>query len=185
MNLGVLQAEFGWHKEAVATMLEAVQTARENSDNTCLNFALNWFFHFGRAHPGLVAELENNSMLGTGKETLVYLRAKAKESGMDPLWSSTLLSEAKLLMSNGESVATAMEQMVKSSQLIVSRNMLAMMGPQLSIAATLWDRLGVAYMSGMTSEVFLRVHARNAVFDDELKVTCRLAGQLAGKGRYE
>ncbi|KPA35177.1 anaphase-promoting complex subunit 5, partial [Fusarium langsethiae] len=67
MNLAVLQADFGCHKEAVAAMLETVSTARENRDMTCLNFALNWLFHFGRAHPDLVQNLESSSMLGTGK----------------------------------------------------------------------------------------------------------------------
>ncbi|KAK4183210.1 putative anaphase-promoting complex subunit 5 [Podospora australis] len=185
MNLAIVQSDFGCHKEAVATMLETVSTARENRDMTCLNFALNWFFHFGRAHPGLVRELENSSMLGGGKETLAYLRAKAKESGMWILWSSALLSEAKLGMAHGESVASALEHMVRSSQLIVERNMKTMMGAQLSMCVTIWDRLGLSPMSVVTCEVFLSCHARNSVFDDELRITCRLAGLLAGKGKYQ
>ncbi|KAK3363667.1 anaphase-promoting complex subunit 5-domain-containing protein [Lasiosphaeria hispida] len=185
MNLAILQSDFGCHKEAVTTMLESVSTARENRDTTCLNFALHWLFHFGRAHPKLVRELESSSMLGTGKETLMFLQLRAKESGMWVLWSSALMAEAKLVMSNGDSVATALEHMVRSSQLNIERNMKTMMGAQLSTIATLWDRLGLAHMSTMTCEVFLRCHARNSIFDDELKMTCRLAGLLAGKGRYE
>lgn len=185
MNLAILQSDFGCHKEAVATMLETVSTARENRDNTCLNFALNWLFHFGRTHPKLVRKLENNSMLGSGKETLAFLRVKAKESGMWVLWSSALMGEAKLGMASGESVSAAMEHMVRSSQIIVERNLKAMMGAKLSVATTLWDRLGLAYMSSMTCEVFLRCHANNSVFDDKLKATCRLAGHLAGRGKYE
>lgn len=185
MNLAILQSDFGCHKEAVATMLETVSTARENRDNTCLNFALNWLFHFGRTHPKLVRELENNSMLGSGKETLAFLRVKAKESGMWVLWSSALMGEAKLGMASGESVSAAMEHMVRSSQIIVERNLKAMIGAKLSVATTLWDRLGLAYMSSMTCEVFLRCHANNSVFDDKLKATCRLAGHLAGRGKYE
>ncbi|KAK0663969.1 putative anaphase-promoting complex subunit 5 [Cercophora samala] len=185
MNLAIVQSDFGCHKEAVATMLETVSTARENRDMTCLNFALNWFFHFGRAHPHLVRELENNSMLGSGKETLAFLRVKAKESGMWILWSSALLGEAKLGLSNGESVAVAFEHMVRSSQLIVERNMKTMMGAQLSMSVAMWDRLGLSPMSSMACQVFLSCHARNSIFDDELKITCRLAGLLAGKGKYE
>ncbi|KAK3695528.1 anaphase-promoting complex subunit 5-domain-containing protein [Podospora appendiculata] len=185
MNLAIVQSDFGCHKEAVATMLETVSTARENRDMTCLNFALNWFFHFGRAHPNLVQDLENSSMPGSGKDSLAYLRVKAKETGMWILWSSSLQSEAKVGMASGDSISTAMENMVRSSQLIVERNMKAMMGPQLIMSISLWDRLGLAYMSSMTCEAFLRCHARNSVFEDELKVICRLAGLLAGKGRYE
>ncbi|KAK3996945.1 putative anaphase-promoting complex subunit 5 [Cladorrhinum sp. PSN332] len=185
MNLAIVQSDFGCHKEAVATMLETVATARENRDMTCLNFALNWFFHFGRAHPKLVRELENNSMLGSGKESLAFLRAKAKESGMWILWSSSLLSEAKLNMANGESVSAALEHMVRSSHVIVARNMKTMMGAQLSMVITLWDRLGLAPLSTMACEVFLRCHAANSVFEDELRITCRLAGLLAAKGKYQ
>lgn len=185
LNLGIVQSDFGCHKEAVATMLEAISTAKENRDTTCLNFALNWFFHFGRAHPNLVKELEDNSMLGSGKELLAFLRAKAKETGMWILWSSALLSEAKLGLANGESISVAVESMARSSQVIVEKNVKAMMGPQLSMGIALWDRLGMAVMSNMTCEVFLRCHVHSSVFDDELKLSCRMAGMLAGKGQYE
>lgn len=184
MNLAVLQADFGCHKEAVAAMLETVSTARENRDMTCLNFALNWLFHFGRAHPDLVQNLESNSMLGTGKESLAFLRVKAKETGMWTLWSSVLLSEAKLGLLNGDSVATAFESIVRSSHIIVERNMKNMFGSHFSLTSALWDRLGLSTLSSATCEVFLRCHARNAIFDDELKLTCRLALLLALRGRY-
>ncbi|KAG6167874.1 hypothetical protein E4U22_004589 [Claviceps purpurea] len=185
MTLAVLQADFGCYKEAVAAMLETVSTARENRDMTCLNFALNWLFHFGRAHPNLVHELESNSLLGAGKESLAFLRVKAKESGMWTLWSSVLLSEAKLGLINGDSVATSLEFMVRSSQIIVERNMKSMFGSQLALYAALWTRLGLSQLSVMTSEIFLRCHAKHAAFDDELKHTCQIALSLADRGRYD
>ncbi|GAB1312023.1 APC5 protein [Madurella fahalii] len=185
MNLAIVQSDFGCHKEALSTMLEAVSIARENRDTVCLNFTLNWFFHFGKGHPDLVRELEDNSMLGSGKESLSFLRAKAKETGMWTLWSSSLQAEAKFGMANGESVSTALEHLVRSSQIIVERNLKSMMGTQLSLGITLWDRLGLASMSTMACEVFLRCHKLNSVFDDELKITCRLAGLLAGTGKYD
>lgn len=185
MNLAVLQADFGCYKEAVSAMLETVSTARENRDITCLNFALNWLFHFGRAHPEVTRELESNSMLGTGKESLAFLRSKAKETGMWTLWSSALVSEAKMTLSNGESIATALEHMVRSSQILVERNMKSAMGNQLALSIALWDRLGVSYLSSTTCEIFLRCHARHTLFDDELKVTCRQASMLALKGKYD
>ncbi|KAK2007007.1 anaphase-promoting complex protein [Colletotrichum eremochloae] len=185
MNLAVLQADFGCYREAVAAMLETVSTARENRDMTCLNFALSWLFHFGRAHPDLVRDLEADSLLGTAKESLSYLRVKAKETGMWTLWASVLLSEAKLGLANGESVATSVELMVRSSHLIVERNMKNMFGAQLSILIALWDRLGLAHLSAMDCEIFLRCHARHSIFDDELKVTSRLASQLVAKGKFD
>ncbi|OLN86126.1 Anaphase-promoting complex subunit 5 [Colletotrichum chlorophyti] len=185
MNLAVLQADFGCYREAVAAMLETVSTARENRDMTCLNFALSWLFHFGRAHPDLVRDLEADSLLGTARESLSYLRVKAKETGMWTLWASVLLSEAKLGLANGESVATSVELMVRSSHLIVERNMKNMFGAQLSILIALWDRLGLSQLSTVDCEIFLRCHARHSIFDDELKITSRLASQLAAKGKFD
>ncbi|KAI1825826.1 anaphase-promoting complex subunit 5-domain-containing protein [Xylaria intraflava] len=185
MNLAVLQADFGCHKEAIAAMLETVSTARENRDMTCLNFALNWLFHFGRAHPEVTRELESKSQLGTGKESLAFLRSRAKETGTWTLWCSALMSEAKMCLSQGESVAMALEHLVRSSQILVERNMKNMVGSQLSINIALWDRLGIAYLSATTCEIFLRCHARHSIFDDELKVTSRQASMLALNGKYD
>ncbi|EEU47577.1 uncharacterized protein NECHADRAFT_92127 [Fusarium vanettenii 77-13-4] len=185
MNLAVLQADFGCHREALTAMLETVSTARENRDMSCLNFALNWLFHFGRAHPDLVRDLVSHSMLGTGKDNLAFLRVKSKETGMWTLWSAVLLSEAKLGLINGDSVAAAMESMVRSSHIVMARNMKNMFGSHLALTAALWDRLGVSSMSSVACEVFLRCHARHSIFDDELKLSCRLAMMLAGQGRYD
>ncbi|KAI9163514.1 anaphase-promoting complex protein [Paramyrothecium foliicola] len=185
MNLAVLQADFGCYKDAVAAMLETVSTARENRDMTCLNFALNWLFHFGRSHPKLVQELESNSMLGTGKESLAFLRVKAKETGMWTLWSSVLLSEAKAGLVKGDSMAASLAQLVRSSQVILEKNMRNMFGSQLALSSALWDRLGLSHVSTITSVVFQRCHARHSIFDDELKFTCRLALAQAERGRYE
>ncbi|KAI5860731.1 anaphase-promoting complex subunit 5-domain-containing protein [Durotheca rogersii] len=185
MNLAVLQADFGCHKEAISAMLETVSTARENRDMTCLNFALNWLFHFGRAHPEITKELESNSMLGTGKESLAFLRSRAKETDMWALWSSSLMSEAKMTLWNGESVATAVEHLVRSSQILVERNMKGLVGSQLSISIALWDRLGITYLAATAAEVFIRCHARHTIFDDELKVAGRQASMLTLKGKYD
>lgn len=185
MNLAVLQADFGCHREAVAAMLETVSTARENKDMTCLNFALNWLYHFGRAHPELVRHLESSSMLGTGKESLAFLRVKAKETGMWTLWSSVLMSEAKLSLMNGDSIATTLECMVRSSQIIIRKNMKNMFASHMSLSTSIWDRFGVAHMSTTACQVFLRCHAQHSMFDEELKMTCRLAAIFVGRGRYD
>ena len=185
MNLAVLQADFGCFDEAVAAMLETVSTARENKDMACLNFALNWLYHFGKAHPKVIREAESTNMIGVEREGLAYLRIKAKETGMWTLWSSTLLSEAKLGMSNGESVATAFENVLKSSHLIVDKNLKPMIGPQMVISSHLWSRLGVVRLGTQYSEIFLSSHARYALFDDTLRHTCRIAHFMTEEGRYD
>lgn len=185
MNLAVLQADFGCFDEAVAAMLETISTARENKDNPCLNFALNWMYHFGKAHPNIIKGTDSTNMLGIEREGLAFLRIKAKETGMWTLWSSSLLSEAKLSMSNGESVATIFENLLKSSHLIADKNMKSMMGPQVAMYSALWARLGVTHLSMQYSDVFLSCHTHYALFDDTLRLTARIAHLLTERGRYE
>lgn len=184
MNLAVLQADFGCYKEAITAMLETVTTARENRDMTCLNFSLNWLFHFGQAHPDLVRDLRADNLLGTGKETLTFLRVKARETGMWTLWSSVLLSEAKLCLINGDSVATALEYMVRSSQIIVEKNMKGMFGAALGLYSSLWSRLGLGHLAAVSCEIFLRCHTCHSMFDDELKMISRFSFALLDQGKY-
>lgn len=184
LNLAVLQADFGCYKDAVSTMLETIATAREKRDQNCLNFALNFFYNFGLQHPHLVEDLEASSMSATGRETLAFLRVKAKETGMWSTWSSALLSEAKQGLLSGDSVATALENVARSSHLLVERNLVNMVGSHMSLNVAIWDRVGVAFLSKMTCEIFLRCHAPNAMLDDTLKITCRLASILSIKGKY-
>lgn len=185
MNLAVLQADFGCFDEAVAAMLETVSTARENKDMACLNFALSWLYHFGKAHPKIIKGTDSTNILGVEREGLAFLRIKAKETGMWTLWSSSLLSEAKLGMANGESVATALENILKSSQLIVEKNMKSMMGPQIAMQSALWGRLGLSHLSRQYCDIFLSCHSRFALFDDTLRFTCKVAHMLAVRGKYE
>ena len=100
LNLAILQADFGCFSEAVVAMQEAISTARENNDMGSLNYSLSWLYHFGKEHPEEMAEIQSKGVLGTEREALAFLKAKAKESNMWSLLSTTLLSEAKLSLSN-------------------------------------------------------------------------------------
>lgn len=184
LNLAVLYADFGCHKDAISTMLETIATARDKRDPSCLNFALNFLYNFGLQHPRLVANLESSSMSATGRETLAFLRVKARETGMWSTWSHALLSEAKQGLVSGDSVATALENMTRSSHLLIARGLTNMVGTQINLNIAVWDRAGVAFISTMLCEIFLRAHAPDAMLDDSLKITCRLASLQAQKGKY-
>ena len=100
LNLAILQADFGCFSEAVAAMQETISAARENKDMGCLNFSLSWLYHFGKAHPNEVGGVGKRGMMSVEREGLAFLKTKAKETGMWSLWSPSLLSEAKLALSN-------------------------------------------------------------------------------------
>ncbi|ROW07174.1 hypothetical protein VPNG_07391 [Cytospora leucostoma] len=184
LNLAVLQADFGCYKDSISTMLETIATAREKKDQSCLNFALNFFYNFSLQHPHLVEDLESSTVSATGRETLAFLRVKAKEMGMWSTWSSALLNEARQGLLSGDSVASVLENVARSSHLLVERNLTNMIGAHIAMNIAVWDRAGVAFLSTMMCEVFLRCHAPNAMLDDSLKITGRLASILASKGRY-
>jgi anaphase-promoting complex subunit 5 len=184
LNLAVLQADFGCYQEAVAAMQETVSTARENKDMGCLNFSLSWLYHFGKAHPTVMNSRDNTNILGIEREGLTFLRVKAKESGMWSLWGSSLLSEAKMGLSAGESVSSAFENVLRSSQLNVSKNMMSNVGVQMLLQSSLWSRLGVTYLAWSYCEGFLHSYSRLAPFDDILKISCRSAFLLCQNGQY-
>ena len=81
-------------------MQETIATAREKKDMACLNYSLSWLYHFGKSHPEQMAEIRKKGALGSERETLAFLKAKAKETHMWSLLSTLLLSEAKFVLSN-------------------------------------------------------------------------------------
>lgn len=100
LNLAVLQADFGCYGEAVSAVQEAISIARESHDMSCLNFCMSWLYHFGKAFPSHMKDVQSTGMLGSEKEGLAFLKAKAKDTEMWGLLSTTLLSEAKVELQN-------------------------------------------------------------------------------------
>ena len=100
LNLAILHQDFGCYSEAVVAMQETISNARENNDMVCLNYSLSWLYHFGKAHPEEIHEVQKKGVLGTDREALAFLKAKAKETSMWTLLSTSLLSEAKLSLSH-------------------------------------------------------------------------------------
>jgi anaphase-promoting complex subunit 5 len=81
-------------------MQEAMSTAREIKDVTCLNFCMSWLYHFNKALPEEMQEIRNSGLLGNETEGLAFLKSRAKDAEMWSLLSTTLLSEAKLGLQN-------------------------------------------------------------------------------------
>lgn len=100
VNMAIMQADFGCYSDAITAMHESIAMARENKDTGCLNFSLSWLYHFGATHPNEMEEIQKTGVLGTDKEALSFIKAKAKESGMWSLLSTTFLGEASVALSN-------------------------------------------------------------------------------------
>ncbi len=99
LHTAILHADFGCFGEAIAAINETIATARESQDMTCLSFSLSWLNHMNKAYPKQMKKAGYVSMLGSERDALAFLKAKARESKMYNLLSATLLNEAKLSLS--------------------------------------------------------------------------------------
>ncbi|KAG8534245.1 uncharacterized protein KY384_001089 [Bacidia gigantensis] len=100
LNLAALHADFGALEEAIVAMHETVSTARAHHDLVCLNYSLSWLYHFGKAHTKAIEKVEPRGGTGMDREALTFLKAKAKESNMWCVFTTAVLAEAKLALSN-------------------------------------------------------------------------------------
>lgn len=99
LHMAVLQADFGCFGEAIAAINETIATARENQDMTCLSFSLSWLNHMAKAYPKQMKGAGYMNMLGSERDALTFLKAKAKDTKMYNLLNATLLNEAKMCLS--------------------------------------------------------------------------------------
>ncbi|KIW94958.1 uncharacterized protein Z519_04938 [Cladophialophora bantiana CBS 173.52] len=184
LNLAILQADFGCHAEALSAMQEAIATARENKDTTCLNFCMSWVYHFGRSFPGEMDAIRDSGILGSEVEGLAFLKSRAKDAEMWSLLGTTLLSEAKLGLQYGDSLAGVFENLAKVSHLSVVRSTQSAVGPMFLIKGAAFSRIGLAHLSWWCGQAFLQCHSKDAPLEDLFKNYCRIAGLLVQRGRY-
>ncbi|KAI9674955.1 MAG: anaphase promoting complex subunit 5 [Caeruleum heppii] len=185
LNMAMLQADFGCFGEAIAAMQEAVSAARENKDMACLNYCLSWLYHFYKAHPKEIRHLERANMLGVEREGLAFLKSKAHEMGLWSLWSTSLLSEAKLTMSSGGSVPAVFEDLIKCSHVIVTKGMSNAIGLHMLMQSSLWGRLGETHLAVSSCHLMLECHDNELSIEDRLKCVCRSAYLLAQRGHVD
>ncbi|KAI5777394.1 anaphase-promoting complex subunit 5-domain-containing protein [Geopyxis carbonaria] len=182
LNLSILQADFGCYRESILAMQETINTARENRDMACLNFSLSWLYHFYKSHPGDCPDILASRM---ERDSLQFLKAKAKEGGMHHLQSMAHLSEAKQILFLGESIPAAFECLLRSSHLNVTKQIHNGIGPQMLLSSALWNRLGVAYLASTNCQIFLSKYQQNSPIEDKIKAICRWACILSIRGRHD
>ncbi|KAL8942418.1 MAG: hypothetical protein Q9216_001682 [Gyalolechia sp. 2 TL-2023] len=182
LNLAILHADFGCFSEAITAMQETIATARENHDIPCLNYSLSWLHQLGRKHPEDMTGIQRRGILGSEKEALSFLKAKAKETNMWTLLSKTLLSEAKLMLSKGDSMSQAFESMIKAAHLNITHNTAESYGSQWLMQSSVFDRLGVGCQARVYTELFLECDARSSPVEDVLQSQCKNAHMVKSEG---
>ncbi|CAG8936156.1 unnamed protein product [Penicillium salamii] len=185
LNLAIIQADFECFNEAISAVQEAVAIARESHDMNCLNFCMSWLYHFGKAFPEQMREVQNSGMLGNEKEGLAFLKAKSKETDMWSLLSTTLLSEAKLEMQQGESLASIVESFVRASHVNVTKGLATPTGAYMLLQASMYARIGATHLSWLNTEVFRECYSEGQPHDDFVRITFRNCQILIQKGNYK
>ncbi|KAJ5594453.1 uncharacterized protein N7459_000661 [Penicillium hispanicum] len=192
LNLAIIQADFQCFHEAISAVQEAVAIARESHDMNCLNFCMSWLYHFGKSFPEHMREVQNSGMLGNEKEGLAFLKAKSKETDMWSLMSTTLLSEAKLEMQQGESLASIIESFVRASHVNVNKSLTHPTGAYMLLQGAMYARIGhnchapgATHLAWLNTEVFRECYKEGSPHDDFVKITFRNSQILAQKGNYK
>ncbi|KAK5063136.1 hypothetical protein LTR84_005212 [Exophiala bonariae] len=185
LNLAILQADFGCHAEALPAMQEAIATARETKDTTCLNFCMSWLYHFGRNFPAQMKKIRESGILGSETEGLAFLKSRARDAEMWNLLSTSMLTEAKLGLQSGDSLAGVFESIAKASHIDIVKSANGTDGSALLFRGATYSRIGLSHMAWLSAQTFLQCHAKEASLDDLLKYSCRTAGILVHRGRYD
>ena len=184
LNLAILQTDFGCHSEAIPAMQEAIATARENKDTTCLNYCMSWLYHFGRAFPSEMKSIRESGILGSETEGLAFLKSRAKDAEMWTLLSTSLLAEAKVDLQHGDSLASVFENITKANHINVTKATLNITGPTLLMRAATFSRIGLTHLAWTCGETFLECYSKDAPIEDTLKCICRMASLLVSQGHY-
>ncbi|CAO2657662.1 Nn.00g037880.m01.CDS01 [Neocucurbitaria sp. VM-36] len=184
LHMAILQADFGCFGEAIAAINETIATARENQDMTCLSFSLSWLNHMAKAYPKQMKGAGYMSMLGSERDALTFLKAKAKEMKMYHLLSASLLNEAKLCLATGDSIPRALEHIYQSSHLNVKENINSY-GSQMLLTSTLYSRLGIPHLANVHCELLLDCYEHACPLDESIRALVRRAFIMSQSGRYE
>ncbi|KAJ5288565.1 hypothetical protein N7478_001595 [Penicillium angulare] len=185
LNLAIIQADFECFNEAISAVQEAVAIARESHDMNCLNFCMSWLYHFGKAFPEQMREVRNSGMLGNEKEGLSFLKAKSKDTDMWSLMSTTLLSEAKLEMQQGESLGSIVESFIRASHVNVTKSLSTPTGAYMALQSALYARTGATHLAWLNTEIFRECYTEGHPYDDSVKITFRNCQILTQKGHYK
>ncbi|OAL57027.1 hypothetical protein IQ07DRAFT_582293 [Pyrenochaeta sp. DS3sAY3a] len=184
LHTAILQADFGCFGEAIAAINETIATARENQDMTCLSFSLSWLSHMAKAYPKQMKGTGYMSMLGSERDALTFLKAKAKEMKMHSLLSASLLNEAKLCLGTGDSISRTLEHIYQSSHLNIKEN-LNNFGGQMLLTSTLYSRIGIPHLSDVHCELLLDCYAGSCPVDELLRAIGRRAFIMSQSGHYD
>lgn len=177
-TLGALQAEFGFHSEAIRAIEEAITVARENKDTNCLNYILSWFYSFLQSHP----DCKVPESLSSQDQISQFLRSKANQTSY-ALYSLSFQSEVEQIMTTEGALTSAFEAITKSTYINAAANSTFAGGHIALVSSSVWTRCGNHTLANLALDMYSQFPERqlNALLKIEIGV--RKAKLLFQEGR--
>ncbi|KAF2751948.1 hypothetical protein M011DRAFT_463437 [Sporormia fimetaria CBS 119925] len=185
LHMAILQSEFGCFGEAMAAISETIATARENQDMNCLNYSLSWLQHMAKAHPEQLKLHGYRGVLGSDREGLAFLKAKAKETRVYSLLSNTLLEEAKAAIASGEPTTRAFEAVYQASYLHLREYVHQNFGHQMVMLSTLWSRLGISHLTDVHCDMLIDCYQEVSPLEEGIRAQTRRAFSEMQNGYFD
>ncbi|EMR09321.1 hypothetical protein PNEG_02278 [Pneumocystis murina B123] len=180
LDLAMLQADFYCNKEAIWAIQESIDTARENKDHACLNYALSFLTEFQRK--------ETEGITGQGvsdEQVLNYLLLKTKETKMVHLQTVTFLAEAKRALLEEAMIDKAFEMVLKSFNLALESCSTSLISSCILMQSGIWSTLGCSYLCSVLLSIFIKYPSDDVSFEEVVRLRCAYAFHLSKEGKLD
>lgn len=180
LDLAMLQADFYCNKEAIWAIQESIDTARENKDHACLNYALSFLTEFQRKEAeGITGQSVSDD------QVLDYLLLKTKETKMIHLQIVTFLAEARRALLEEAMIDKAFEMVLKSFNLALESCSTSLLSSCILMQSGIWSNLGCSYLCSVLSSIFIKYPSDDASLEEVVRLRCSYAFHLSKEGKLD
>ncbi|XP_049828082.1 anaphase-promoting complex subunit 5 isoform X1 [Schistocerca gregaria] len=143
LNLTILYAHFGYRKEALSALKEAIMLAQEANDNICLQHALAWLYNLSD---------ENKDIL------IARSIAKSSDLSLSYLTSLGIQSFAQYAAVTAGKPSLVFELLMKSDVLNYQHSIIDLIANSYAQKAGLWCLYGKTEMTLISSQLLLHLN---------------------------
>ncbi|CCJ30711.1 unnamed protein product [Pneumocystis jirovecii] len=180
LDLAMLQADFYCNKEAIWAIQESIDTARENKDHACLNYALSFLIEFQRKEAeGITGQSVSD------EQVLNYLLLKTKETKMIHLQAVTFLAEARRSLLEEAMIDRAFEMVMKSLNLALESCSMSLVSSCILMQSGIWLNLGCSYLCSVLLSIFLKYPSDDMSVEEVVRMRCAYAFHLSKQGKFD
>ncbi|KAF9938179.1 anaphase promoting complex subunit 5 [Mortierella alpina] len=178
LNLAILHARFSHHDQALIALRETIEVARNHMDEECLSYALKYETRI--ANEGTTSSKRSGA---SEVQLLANLAGKSEGQACQYLHSLSELTIAKQMQ--GESIAKALEALVKASSINLRHSLDSIGGVAQLFQSRIWSTYGTPSLSSLYAQLQLQYHPTETDMSDAASGYSKHASDLALTGRYK